>query len=179
MDELGLPELPDEDRDSLELLSGELGEGAQQPQVQSQEEQIVPPKKRDILTFLNEEFTEKHQLQPQMRFGELILTTLLTREVEAQIRIRHYGSGDRRLIVSSHLPFSSVAMKQILELCARPEFVGRLCIEKQKGTPHFIIKKELELFRYSDSDIKAIANEIFRQSQEVAEILESHSYGQQ
>jgi hypothetical protein len=177
INDIGLPELPDDDTDDLlGELSGEMEDEVQTPQTLYKKEQTTFAKKRDVLTSLNKILTEEYQLQSESQFRKLILMLSLAKNVQAKVHIGYYGSGYARLVVSSQLPFSSEAMKELLEWCSHPEFVGRLCIETPKGTPNFVIKKELELSRYSDDDVAAVVDEILRQSKEFAEIIESHSY---
>lgn len=177
-DEGNLPELPemvDYEEDNLDILTGEsTSTPFSQLNSSPPTEKHSSFERHDTLKLIHDSFVTKAGIKAKILFRELILDVILPNDASIQVTVRLYGVSNDNIIIRSQLPFSREALFDLLFLFAEPGFEGRLCVELTDNKHRLIVKKEMDLSRYSPDEVVSTIDQIIQQSYKAIEIIKRH-----
>lgn len=176
--ENGLPELPTENKDLLDVMTGEneitpMSASSHECEDNGEETSDLGV---DILKIVDKGFSNRPGIENRMFSREVVLEAKLTERFGASVSVRYYDVANKNVIIRSLLPPCFEPITEFLTLFAEAGYEGRLCIEQEQGNPALVIKKELELHRYLPKEVISIIEQIIHQSAKICHIIERHTF---
>lgn len=127
----------------------------------------------EILQDLNEIFARRDWINTEVFHRGLILKVALNNEY-INLSINFVGL-KKDVIIKAFVPYFEEALTDILTLYSRADYIGSVCIEDYLNQPFFVIKRSIDLLKFSLEDLVAMIDQIISESMDVLKVIERYS----